>query len=253
MTFRTALAFASVSLFSVACDDNQTANGMRGDQESSTARMSEPGDFDDLPVFDGGNWGGNDEDEIVQELLLDGEEVDEVGFLAQMNPFGDPVLYVYDAAAFPNAGCAKGIGSRSVPEFAPGEASANDPVEVPMLRVRYQSKTGDWIGESLTWVDNGTTVTFEDQVSGLIQIHEQEVPQAVGETLVLDLTFMALPIFSGPSAPEFADGLTTPLHRSILGAELSHADAQDWRLEEPPGSTWAELSVDLDVACASGR
>ena len=265
MTFRTALAFASVSFFSVACDDTQADMTAQADREATAARMAEPGSLADFPVLEDDIWPDNPDEAAIQQLVLDGREVVEVGFLAQVNAFGDPTLYVYDAADFPNAACAKPFSGRSVPDFAPGDATANDPVEVPLLRLRYQAKTGDWSGETVTFVDTGTEVSFEDRVSGLVQVHAEEVPRAVGEALVLDVTFMELPsIFSeespalstqNPGQPwvgptGFIEGPVPGLH---LGEALPFAtgQARDYALNG--GRTWAELSVDLDVDCASGH
>lgn len=253
MTFRTALVFASASLLSVACDDAQDSARSAGERDASAARMAEPGGIEDLPVFENENWRGAEDDEIAQELLLDGREIEDVGFLAQMNPFGDPILYVYDAADFPSAGCAKGLGDRSIPEFAPGEATVNNPIEVPVLRLRYQSKTGDWTGEAVTLVDDGDTATFEDRVTGLVVVHEQEVPRAVGETLILDVTYTSLPVFDRAEPRSISEDRYRPLPHRFVGDALSSADAQDWRLPSPPTFTFADLSVDLDVNCTAGR
>ena len=264
MTLRTALLFASASLLAVACDETQTEAASRAEGASSTARMGESLINEDLPVLGGEDWGGGQDGELVQDFLLDGRAVEEVGFLAQLNLFGDPTLYVYDAAAFPDAACAKRFSQRTVPDFAPGEGSANSPVEVPVLRLRYQSKTGDWTGETVTLVDTGTAVSAEDAVGGVVQIHEAEVPQAVGEALVLDVTFMELPSIFSPDTPELTsrspeqpwagptDLVEGPVPGLHAGERLpfTQGPARDWELNG--GRTWADLSVDLDVTCALG-
>ena len=265
MTLRSAFFFASASLLAVACDEAETNAVSRSEGASSTARMGDSLLNEDLPVFGGEDWGGGQDHEVEQTLLLDGREVEDVGFLAQLNPFGDPTLYVYDAAAFPDAACAKGFSRRSVPDFAPGEGTANSPVEVPVLRLRYQSKTGDWTGETVTLVDNGSVVSAEDAVGGVVEVHETEVPQAVGETLVLEVTFMEIPSVFFPDTPPLADrnpgqpwvGPTDLIEGPVpglgLGEDLAFAEgpARDYELNG--GRTWADLSVDLDVTCSSER
>ncbi len=263
MTFRTALAFASVSFLSIACDDNQTEAMARADANGDThaERMAEPGGLADLPVLDEDIWPEIPEADVAQELLLDGREVEEVGFIAQVNRFGDPTLFVYDAADFPNAACGKDFNGRSVPDFAPGEANPNNPVEVPLLRLRYQTKTGGWTGETVTLVDHGSTVSIEDAVGGVVKVYEAEVPRTVGEALLLEVTFMELPSIFTEKEPSLSTGnpgqpwvgptelIEGPVPGLHIGEALPFAVGQARDYELNGGRTWADLSVDLDVAC----